>query len=69
MTKLLLSKDIYKTILIDETAIAFSNLAKISLYDDGSYIVCLFENCVYSKEQTIKEFENYLIDLSNKMEY
>ena len=68
MTKLLLSKDIYKLSLINETASAFSTLAKISLYDDGSYIVCLFENCTYSKEQTIKEFENYLIDLCNKMD-
>lgn len=68
MIKLLLSKDVYKTFLINETVKAFSDIAKISLYDDERHIVCIFEDCAYSKEQTIKEFENYLIDLCNKTE-
>ena len=66
MNELYLSKDIYSTYLIEQTIVAFSNLADISFYDNDNHNICVFKNCIYSLDQTIKEFENYLIDLSNK---
>lgn len=68
MNKLLLSKEIYKAPSINETISAFSKIAKISLYESVDHYICIFENCLYSQNQTMKEFENYLIDLCNQLE-
>lgn len=68
MNELLLSKDIYNISAIKQTISAFSELAKISLYNNASHYVCVFENCIYAQDETIKEFENYLIDLCNRLE-
>lgn len=69
MNRLLLSKDIYSMHLIEKTAVAFSKLAKITLHNEANYTVCIFEDCIYPQEQTISEFENYLIDLHNKVKH
>ena len=69
MNKLLLSKDVYEISIIEQTISAFSELVSICVCDSENYYVCVFENCVYSQDQTIKEFENYLINLCNKMKH
>lgn len=68
MNKLMLSKDLYKMQTITKATDAFVELAQISLQEDENYYVCFFGKCIYSQEQTIKEFENYLIDLCNTRE-
>lgn len=67
MNKLFLSKTIYDISAVKETILAFSELAKITLHNKSDYYICEFDNCVYTTEQTSMEFENYLIDLCNKM--
>lgn len=44
----------------------FSNIADIIVSDNNKYWICEFINSKASIERTIIEFENYLIDLSNK---
>ena len=68
MNKLMLSKDLYEIQAIKKATDAFVELVQISVQEDENYYVCLFEKCIYSQEQTIKEFENYLIDLCNTRE-
>ena len=66
MNKLFLSKEIYSKKMVQATIVAFSELAEIECYEEKGYYVCAFEKVVYQLEETIKEFENYLIDLSVK---
>lgn len=69
MNKLYLSKDLYKKDAIEKTVMAFSDLSTITAYDDSDYYICVFDKCTYEASVTIKEFENYLIDLCNKLGY
>lgn len=66
MNKLFLSIEIYSREMVQATIVAFSELAEIECYEEKGYYVCAFEKVVYQLEETIKEFENYLIDLSVK---
>ena len=66
MNKLFLSMEIYSREMVQATIVAFSELAEIEYYDEKGYYVCAFKKVVYQLEETIKEFENYLIDLSIK---
>ena len=44
---------------------AYSELCSIKYEIKNNFIECVFKDCVYSEELTIKEFENYLISLEN----
>lgn len=44
---------------------AFDSIAHITLSQNENYFICLFYKCLYDIEETKKEFENYLIDLTN----
>lgn len=66
MNKLKLSKSLYKIEIIIKAIDAFNDLSLIKLDITGNYYICEFNSCYYDVEQTINEFENYLIDLSNK---
>lgn len=65
MSNLNLSKDIYNKLMIDKSIVAFSELASIAVFENEKYYICLFTNCRYDIKKTKKEFENYLIDLTN----
>ena len=65
MSELLLSKEIYKIHHIQEASHQFSSLCKIEISEHKEYYLCAFSSCVYDVAETIKEFENYLIDLMN----
>lgn len=63
MSKLWLNKEIYS---IDDIIAAnqmYSNLAIINCIEKEHYYFLSFENCYYAEELTMKEYENYLIDL------
>ena len=60
-----LSKDIYQSDSVAQTTDAFKQLAQISVTEEADSYLCVFEQCEYDAEQTVKEFENYLIDISN----
>lgn len=52
-----------------KTVSAFSNLSDISVSENEFYHICCFDNSRYETEQTMAEFENYLIDLCNHADY
>lgn len=60
-----LPKDIYtlKNINCSRAEFAYCSLIEVSESDD--YFYCSFSNCKFSVNQTLKEFENYLIALEN----
>ena len=64
-TTLLLSKYIYPADCVRQAADAFKEITQIHITEDNNVFYCFFDDCKYDVEQTTKEFENYLIDLSN----
>ena len=65
MNELRLSAQIYSADRIREAIGAFAGLCSMSLSSsDGAYAVS-FSDCVYDTDETIKEFENYLIELTH----
>lgn len=69
MNKLMLSKHLYNSATVMKTVSVFSNLADISVSENEFYHICCFDNSRYETEQTMAEFENYLIDLCNHADY
>ena len=65
MTKLLLSADIYSYTNIIETCDAYRGFADIKFTKKDSYYELTFDDCKYDSDITIKEFENYLINIEN----
>ena len=60
-----LNKCFYNEALIVRGAEAYQKIAKITVEEEDDYWNCNFQQCVYSDEETIREFENYLICLMN----
>lgn len=65
MIELKLNADIYDVQKVKIAADAYKELCKIKLRTADDYIICNFTDCLYDPEETIKEFENYTIDLMN----
>lgn len=67
--ELKLSKQIYDLNDIIFSVRNYDGIADILIHQDDCYTICEFTNCVYDPAQTIKEFENYLIQYSNSKGY
>jgi len=67
MNKLFLSRELYSVAYIKQAIEAFFELSEITLENIDDYFVCIFNSTKYETEITIKEFENYLIDLCNHL--
>ncbi len=66
MNELKLSKEIFEKAVILNAISQYDSLCRISINEkDNNYYKLSFSNCLYSNEETIKEFENYVIDLMN----
>ena len=65
MRKLLLHKSIYNEQSINAAREAFLGIASISINTINDYYLCSFSDCSADETLTMKEFENYLIDLVN----
>ena len=66
MNDLCLSKELYSLQNIKNAIKAFSDLAKIKIEQDEKYYICTIQSSRYSVEETFSEYENYIIDLTNK---
>ena len=64
---LLLHKELYQRECVDQAVQDYRALARIKVSSLDKYIGCTFSRCSYSKETTIKEFSNYVIDLMNQV--
>ncbi len=60
-----LSKEIYTQSKIEKAIKDYQSLCEIELEENVKYFSCIFNNCKYSMDLTINEFENYVIDLMN----
>lgn len=68
MKKLHLNKNIYPYENIINSINEYKNIADITVSHDDKYFICIFKNCRYDTQETINEFENYVIMLSNTKE-
>lgn len=66
MNELKLSKEIYNYGLVKMAVKEFAEISNIVVNIEENYLRCVFTNCVYDVETTLKEFENYVIDLNNQ---
>lgn len=65
MTELKLNTDIFDISCVEKTATAYKALCKIKINKTDNYMICRFTDCLYDEEETVREFENYIIDLMN----
>lgn len=65
MKELLLNKDIYSENSILIAREQFNKLCKVQIVQYDVYCKCIFSECIYDENETVKEFENYLIDFIN----
>ncbi len=65
MNKLELNREIYSIHNIERVAKAYENYAEIKIYSGDETVQVVFKNCKYDFKVTMKEFENYLINLEN----
>lgn len=66
MNELRLKKELYSMPNIRQSILAFSDTATISVFEKDETYICTISECRYDIEETVGEFENYLIDLSYK---
>ena len=69
MEKIRLNKELFLYDDILQSIEVFSDICNFSVGNQGNYYLCYLKSSIYDEEETIKEFENYLIDLSNKKHY
>lgn len=64
MNKLYLHKEIYLRNAVEEAVDAFKNLAEIILEESENYYCLSFTNCKADPCITIKEFGNYVLNMT-----
>lgn len=60
-----LNKSIYQKQNIILAISAYKEIANIKVHENENYWILDFYNCMYEKQKTELEFENYLIGLEN----
>lgn len=65
MKKIEINRSVYSDETIKTTMKMYQNHAVTSVKFGDKYAVITFWKCKYDEEQTIKEFENYMIGIEN----
>ena len=65
MKKVQISRSVYSDKTIASTIKIYQNHAIVTAEFECGYVVLTFSKCKYDEEQTIKEFENYMIGIEN----
>ncbi len=65
MKKIQINRSIYSDETIKETMKIYQHLARTTVKFKEKYAIVTFWKCRYDEEQTIKEFENYMIGIEN----
>lgn len=65
MKKVKINRNIYSEHTIEKAMEIYKNHAVTTLRYKGDYATITFWKCKYDEDQTIKEFENYMIGLEN----
>lgn len=66
MSNLKLNLEIYSVQSISKACDAYKDYARIDVVRDEKFVEFKFNECKYDQELTIKEFENYLINVENE---
>ena len=67
MSKVCISKEIFKETSLQLAIKAYSGIAVISFVENDENWLLDFSNCIYDIERTTNEFENFLICLEAKI--
>lgn len=65
MKKVQINRSVYSDKTIKTTLEIYQNHAITTVKFKADYAVVTFWKCKYDEEQTIKEFENYMIEIEN----
>lgn len=65
MNKLRLNRELFSNQSIERTMQTYKRYATMTVSYDAHYVTVTFRKCKYDAEQTVKEFENYLIGVEN----
>lgn len=65
MKKVRINRSVYSDDTIEETMLVYKNHAVTTVKYKRDYAIITFWKCKYDEEQTIKEFENYMIGVEN----
>lgn len=65
MNKKTFNKEVYYKKIIFHAINDYRDIASITLEEQNQYFICTFLDCKYDRIETINEFANYLIELSN----
>ena len=63
MSDLFLNKKVYSLEMINKASYDYKELAEITYRNNEPYHILSFKNCRYDEALTVKEYENYVIDL------
>lgn len=65
MRKIQINSEIFSEKTVKQALRDYGNIAKTSLKNKGEYFIVTFWKCKFDEEQTLREFENYMIGLEN----
>lgn len=65
MNSLELHTELYSYDALMAAVKAFSAICRIQIEPKNAHFVCTFTDCLYDTKETMKEFENYVIDWLN----
>ena len=68
-SRLELNSDIYDMDSVKYSAEKYSGIANIDISQKDGYIICEFSECKNGTERTVREFENYVIYVSNTVKH
>ncbi len=65
MSKISINKNIFDKEILLSAIEEYKDIATIKVDETDNYFNLQFNDCEYDEDETVKEFENYLIDLTN----
>lgn len=65
MKRVKFNRSVYSDQVIEKTMMVYKNHATTTVQYKREYAIVTFWNCKYDEDQTIKEFENYMIGVEN----
>lgn len=66
--ELKLCSSIYKLAAVNYATERYSSISEVTVSTEGNYYICRFNNCTYDLCVTMREFENFVIQVSNSRE-
>lgn len=65
MRKIQVNSEIFSEETVKQALRDYGNIAKTTLKNERNYFIVTFWKCKFDEDQTLREFENYMIGLEN----